>query len=167
MITRSVNSETDITTQVSVTVTRPANATPFGALDVVGQASTGILTFATEYPKGSTIEIKDSWLRVDLNAVTASMTTFTLHLFNAAPTDILDNAPFNLISADRGKYLGSLGLGTPVDIGDTLFVQVAGINKRITLDSTTSSFYGVLTTTGAYTPASGEVLTVTVGMELV
>lgn len=153
----------------SVAITRPDNTTAYTAGDVIGQADSGtpanagdaILEFASIGPAGAHILITDWSLRVDLSAVPSGMTNFRLHLYNASPDAILDNAAWDLSSSgDRGKYLGYLEMGTPVDLGSTLFVQTQQQPKQIKLASGVSSVYGVLRTIGGYTPASQTVYTV-------
>lgn len=150
-------------TCVGVTAAPTSADTTAGA--ATGGAGSAIQTIATGLPAGSTLEFTDTTLRIDLSAVTASMTTFFLHLYSASPTAILDNATWDLVSADRSSYLGYLALGTPVDMGSTLFVQVANIGKRVVLASGTSNLYGVLVTTGGYTPTSAESFSITMHLE--
>ena len=64
------------------------------------------------------------------------------------------------ISGDRTAYLGYIDLGTPVDVGSTLFVQFDQINKQLKLASAVTTIYGELVTNGAFTPASGTVFTI-------
>lgn len=121
-------------------------------------AGSAILTFSDIGPSGALLEVKSSDLEIDQSAVTAGMTTHFLHLYNASPTAVLDNAAFNLPSGDRTKYLGSIALGTVVDQGATLFVSsVPATLKRLKLAAGSTTLYGVLQTTGAYAPASGTV----------
>jgi hypothetical protein len=68
------------------------------------------------------------------------------------PSALADNDPFDLPAGDRAAYLGSINVGTPVDLGSTLYVAQDGINKQVTLAS--SNLYGYLVTAGAYTPAA-------------
>lgn len=151
----------------SVAITRPSNTTGYGAGDVIGVADSGtpanagsaIHTFALAGPTDGHILITDARLRIDLAAVPSGMTSFRLHLYNASPDAILDNAVWDLSSSgDRGKYLGYIDLGTPVDLGSTLFVQQTSLQKLVKLSGT--SLYGQLQTIGTYTPASGTVYTV-------
>ncbi len=173
MFTKSVDADTDITPVVTLSFTRPENITAYAANDAVGIADSGtpanagsaIQTIATGLPAGSTLEFTDTTLRINLAAVTASMTTFFLHLYDASPTAILDNAAWDLVSADRTSYLGSLALGTPVDMGSTLFVQVSNIGKRVQLSASSTSLYGVLVTTGGYTPTSAEAFSIRLFIE--
>ena len=135
------------------TVTRPANTTAYTAGDVVG-ATAAAITFARIGPANGQIIITDVDYRVDLTAVPSGMTSFRLHLYNATPPSALaDNAPWDLPSGDRASYLGYIDLGTPVDVGSTLYVQTSGVNKKLAMGATTSLF-GYLVTNGAYTPAS-------------
>lgn len=155
--------------QVTVTITRPANTTAYAGGDAVGvadadtaaNAGSAILEFAgigNGFQNGHA-RITSSDLRINLDAVPASMTSFTLHLYNEAPAAILDNAVWSLVAADRTKYLGSLAVGTPADAGGTLWISADALNKHIKLAG--PNVYGVLVTAGGYTPSSGEVIAVT------
>lgn len=141
-----------------VTATRPANTTPYDALDVVG-ATEAALTFENIGPAGGHIFITDVDLRIDINAVTSGMAAWRLHLYSATPGSGLDdNVAFNLASGDRATYLGYIDLPVPVDMGDTIFSQPAPqVPKKIKMGATTSLF-GYLQTIGAYTPTSEAVL---------
>jgi hypothetical protein len=146
--------------------TRPANTTGYTAGDVLGGAGSpdadpgsAILEFASVGPSGGYILIASADLRVDLTAVPSGMTSFRLHLYDASPTAILDNAAWDLPSGDRSSYLGYVDLGAPVDVGSTLFVQTDQLNKPFKLASGQTSLWGELVTNGTYTPASGTVYT--------
>lgn len=150
----------------TVTITRPSNTTAYTAGDVVGQADSGtpanagtaILEFASIGPSAGHIVITGLLLEIDVNAVPAGMTTFRLHLYDAAPDAILDNAAFDLSSAgDRGKYLGWIDVRVPVDIGSTLIAIEDGLSIHRKLATASTSIFGVLQTIGAYTPSSGAV----------
>jgi hypothetical protein len=149
-------------TSGKVSVTRPANATPYTANDVLGPASgTSAITFPTMGPSaGGEIMITGVTLERDVAAVVTGELNYILHLYNVTPPSALaDNAAFDLGSGDRASYLGSINIPTPVDLGSTLYSSVDGNLKQITLASGT--LYGYLVTVGAYTPATGTVLTVT------
>lgn len=155
--------------QSTKTFTRPENTTAYTGGDVVGVADTGtpanagsaIHEFTNIGSKGGHIRITASTLRVNLSAVTSGMTSFTLHLYNASPTAILDNAAFDLPSGDRSAYLGSIALGTPADLGSTLFIANDAINKHVKLAANSTSLYALLVTAGGYTPSSAEGFSVT------
>ncbi len=153
----------------SATITRPSNTTAYTAGDAIGvtaggdhpeDAGSAILTFTAAGPSGGVIEILDAMLEIDVGGIPDAMDKFDLHLYNAAPGAILDNAAWDLASAgDRAKYLGSIQITKPVDLGSTIFAQVKEINKTVKL--ATSALFGVLVTLGAYTPTSAAVKKVT------
>lgn len=141
-----------------VTITRPANTTAYTALDVVG----GVLTISSAGPSGGSVILAGTRLELDIAAVPTGMTYFLLHLYSATPPSAYaDNAAWDLPSGDRSVYLGYVNVGTPTDLGSTLYVEVNQINKLLKL--TTSTLYGYLVTATGYTPASNsEVYKVTV-----
>jgi len=138
--------------EVSATMTRPDNATPYTALDVVGTDAATNINFANAGIAGRGFAVMGARLRIDVSAVPAGMGDFRLHLYNAAPTAITDNLAYNLPAADRAKYLGYITIPAPVDIGDTIWAQVDNVNLTGELVST--SIFGILQTVEAYTPAA-------------
>lgn len=143
---------------VSDTQTRPANETAYTELDVVGDGTNLAFDFAGV--KTSMQIIAGARLRFDKNVVPSGMGTFRLHLYNAAPTAIADNAAFNVPEADRAKYLGYITIPTPVDLGDTIWAQVDNVNFMAKCAAGMSTLYGILQTVEAWTPASGDVFNV-------
>lgn len=150
-----------------VTITRPQNVTPYAAGDAIGQADTvtpanagsAILKFADMGAKGAVLKINGVDLMVFLAAVLAGMGSFTLHLYNALPAARLDNdGPWDLLAADRTKYLGSIVIGAPADLGSTLYVENNAVGKQVKLADDSADLYGVLVTAGAYTPGAGDVM---------
>lgn len=145
---------------VPVSFTRPDDTTAYDAGDVLGTSKTAGTSAAIEFtktgPSGQRIYITSAALEVDLAAVPSGMTSFRLHLYNVTPPSVLvDGAAWDLPAGDRTSYLGYIDLGTPVDVGSTLYVQTDGINKQIKLSGT--SLFGYLQTIGGYTPASQTV----------
>lgn len=147
--------------------TRPNDTNPYSANDVVCNSTSApaVLTFEDVGPSaGGEVWITAVGLRLDVAAIPAGMTRFRLHLYNAAPTPINDNAAYNLPSGDRAKYLGFVDLPDPVDNGDTLWTCTEElyyhIRKQVTLVS--GNMYGILMTIGAFTPTASAVKTVSV-----
>lgn len=139
------------------TFTRPANTTAYTAGDVVG-ATLAAIEFRDIGDPGISIVITDADLRIDVTSVPAGMTSFRLHLYNATPPSALaDNAAWDLPSGDRAAYLGYIDLGTPVDVGSTLFVQTDGSGSKQIKMGATSSLWGYLVTNGGFTPTSAAV----------
>lgn len=159
----------------SVTITRPSNVTPdYTAGDVIGIADAGtpanagsaVLSLTALNAAAGRSSIIKVVLTIGLSAVPSGMANFRLHLYNASPTAILDNAAFDLVSGDRTKHLGYIDLVTPEDFGSTLFTQWSGISD-FQLAAATTQLWGQLETRGGYTPASGTTYTLDVFAEAV
>lgn len=147
---------------VPVSKTRPADTSAYTANDIVGNAtgSTAAWTFPAIAPGAGEIYITSAALEVDLAAVPSGMTSFVLYLYNITPPSALgDNAAFDLPSGDRASFIGSVDLGTPVDLGSTLYVRTDNLN--IPVSALGTSIFGYLVTVGAYTPASETVYKIT------
>jgi len=138
--------------------TRPADTTPYPALSVVSSNPASYEQFDSIGPAaGGKVLLTLLKLRWDSSALPAGMGYFRLHLYNAAPTPIADNAAFNLIAADRDKYMGFIELPPPLDLGDTLYTETEAMNYAIRKEVTVLSggtIYGILQTVNAFTPAS-------------
>ena len=144
----------------SGTITRPANTTAYAAGDGISTAAGANLTFATGLTAGSKFAIYSARIRSDDAAAIAGATTYKLHLFNAAPTAIADNAAHAVVTADAAKYLGYITLSAMEDVGDFINKRTDEINAVMSLAAAGTSIYGQLQTVGAFTPASGTVYTI-------
>lgn len=146
----------------TVTLTRTADTSAYTANDVLGSAtgSTAALEFTTIGASGGDIMITSAELEIDASAVISGETSYRLYLYSVTPPSALgDNAAWDLPSGDRSSFLGYIDLGTPVDLGSTLWVQTDGINKHVKLSGT--SLFGYLVTNSAYTPTSARVHKIT------
>lgn len=146
----------------AVTLTRTADTNAYAANDVLGAAtgSTAALTFASMGPSAGRIMIVGAQFQVNDTGLISGEASYVLHLYGVTPPSALgDNAAFDLPSGDRASYLGFVNLGTPVDLGSTLYVETANINKPLLLAGT--SLFGYLVTVGAYTPTSARVYVIT------
>lgn len=145
----------------AVTLTRTADTNAYAANDALGAAtgSTAALTFASMGPSGAEITLTGAALEIDAAAVITGETSYRLYLYSVTPPSALgDNTAWDLPSGDRASFLGYVDLGTPVDLGSTLYVQ-ADINRQVKLSGT--SLFGYLVTNGAYTPTSARVHVIT------
>ena len=146
----------------SVTITRPNDTNAYTANDVIGAAtgSTAAVEFKGMGESGSRIMITSSQFEIDASAVISGETSYLLHLYNVTPPSALgDNAAFDLPSGDRASYLGFISLGTPADLGSTLYVEANIVNKQMALSG--QSLFGYLVTVGAYTPTAQRVYKIT------
>ena len=119
----------------AVALTRTADTNVYAANDVIGAAtgSTAALTFANIAPSGGGhVLLTSATLLIESSGVISGETSYTLHLYSATPPSALgDNAAWDLPSGDRSVYLGAFSLGTPADVGSTLFVRTDQINAQI------------------------------------
>lgn len=113
------------------TVTFIPAATSHTAGDAVDTAQTAFFVCNTA---GKMVMICGATLGIE--STFPQTTNFRLHLFNAAPTVIADDAAFVVALADRSKYLGMIDLGVPIDLGSTLlWSEVNGLSKPVQLVS--------------------------------
>lgn len=137
---------------VTVSITRPANQTAYTAGDLVG----GAITFATGLTSGQRGMITSVDLMPQIGAVPSGMTSFFLHLYSVTPPSAAaDNNLWDIPSGDRASYLGYVSVGTPVDVGSTLYCQTDAVNRPFQL-SGSANLFGYLVTTGGYTPAANS-----------
>jgi hypothetical protein len=138
-----------------------ATFTPTAAAYLAGDIMQGAQSFGSIGPAGGgAIIITNTRLRVDASAVISGETSYTIQLYTVTPPSALaDNAAWNLPSGDRASYVGSIALGTVVDVGDTLYVEQTGLTKQITVPAG-GSLFGYLVTNGAFTAtAAARVVT--------
>lgn len=148
----------------TVTVTRPSNTTAYTAGDVIGIADAGtpanagsaVLTLSSAGPTAGYVLIQSVSLIFSDSSVPSGMGAFRVHFYNSSPTAILDNAPFDLVSADRTGYLGYVDLSTPLDFGSSLYTQTDYSGRLVKLAAASTSLFAQIETRGAYTPVSGS-----------
>lgn len=137
------------------TITRPADTTAYTAGDVVGGAFklNGMPNTLAD------VIVTSTALAIHVTSVPSGMTSFRLHLYNAIPPSaIADNSAWDLPSGDRDSYLGYLDLGSPVDVGSTLYVQQDQVNKLFRAGQ--EGLWAYLVSAGGYTPSSAAVKTI-------
>jgi len=152
----------------SASFNRTADTNAYTAGDVEGSAtgSTAALEFAftdrnSHAAQAGEFLITTVKLEIDISAVPSGMTSYRLYLYSATPPSAYsDNAAWDLPSGDRDSFKGYIDLGTPVDLGSTLYVETTGVNKQVTMPSG-GKLYGYLVTNGGYTPSSGTARKVT------
>jgi hypothetical protein len=151
-------------------ISRGADTTPYTAGDVVGYtplAKNFIFAFNTEPLENSNLMATSARILFDTDTVPTGMGSFRLHLYQTAPTPILDNAPFTLAAGDRDKYMGYIDIPTPVALGETIYNEADGVNHKITTSPTGRIVYGILQTLGAYTPLPTMYCTLTLSVSLI
>lgn len=141
----------------TVSITRPSNTTAYAAGDVVGSTGgSAILTLSSIGPSGGFVLIQSAALIFSDSSVPSGMGAFRIHFYNASPTAIADNAPFDLVSGDRALYIGYIDLSAPQDFGSTIYAQVDYPGRLIKLAAASTSLFVEIETRGAYTPVSAS-----------
>lgn len=152
----------------AVSFARTADTNAYSAGDVEGantSAGGAVLEFDFTSDQGTLpageFMITTAKLEIDISSVPSGMTSYRLYLYSSSPGSALaDNAAWDLPSGDRSAFKGYIDLGSPVDLGSTLYVETPGINKQLTMPSG-GKLYGYLVTNGGYTPASGTTRKIT------
>lgn len=158
----------------SDTVTRPANTTQYASGDLIANSATAsavtALSFAVGVRPDAGIKIRRAHLHKDDDDVTAA--TFRLHLFTSDPTATDptngDNGALQLTGV-LASAIGSfdLDMTSSPDIhtdGNKVFAAPA-VGSEINVQLSSNTIYGLLEARGTYTPASGEVFTVTLEVQ--
>jgi hypothetical protein len=142
---------------------RTADTNAYAGNDVIGTGTgsgAAVLTFANVAANAGQVMITSARLEIDDTAVISGETSYRLYLYDASPASAFgDNTAFDLPSGDRANFMGYVDLGTPVDIGSTLYVETNIINKQLKAAST--SLFGYLVTNGGYTPTSARTYKIT------
>lgn len=139
---------------------RPNNTTNYDSGDCVGpltSAGGAILPLVSAGPSGvGGLIINSTALLIGATAVPAGMSTMFLHLYGSSPGSVFaDGETWDLPSGDRDAYLGALALGTPVDVGASLWIAVDNINKQIRMAGNAGgNLWAYLVTTGGFTPGA-------------
>jgi len=141
----------------TVSITRPSNTTAYTAGDVVGDTGgSAILTLSSIGPSGGYILIQSAALIFSDISVPSGMGAFRVHFYNASPTAIADNAPFDLTSGDRAAYMGYIELNAPQDFGSTIYTQLDYPGRLIKLAAASTTLFAEIETRNAYTPVSAS-----------
>jgi hypothetical protein len=130
-----------------------ATFTPAAAAYSAGDIFESAKEFTFMGPSARNIRITGVEFEVDHTALIASEAAYRLYLYSVTPPSALaDNAAWDLPSGDRASFLGYVDLGTPVDLGSTLYVQTINVNKEVKLAGT--SLFGYLVTIAGFTPTA-------------
>lgn len=143
--------------------TRPADTNAYTANDVIGPTTSSsgavhtisLVDLDSNSFRGGDFIITSARFEQDVSSIASGETSFRLYLYNASPGSALgDNGAWDLPSGDRASFKGYVDLGSPVDLGSTLYVEANGINKQILIPAG-GVLYAYLVTNGGYTPSSG------------
>lgn len=154
--------------RASTEFTRPADTTAYTAGDVVSNSTSATtlidLANAVRVNGGSGYIVRVA-LSTDKKSITPR---FRVHFFNASgPTVAADNAAYKELYADGAKRLGYVDMPAMITGTDTTNSDMSRtVNDTVRLPvvagGATRSLYAVLEALDAFTPASGEKITLTV-----
>lgn len=140
---------------IPVAITRSNNTTAYPANSVVGGAQVFALSNVPAGPArvvGAELLIEDTQLR-------STEAAYRLYFYSVTPPSALaDNAAWDLPSGDRASFLGFIDIGTPTDLGSTIYVQAPGLDLPVKL--ATANLYFYLVTILGYTPTAQRVYNV-------
>lgn len=147
---------------VSASFTRPADTTAYASGDLVANSTTAGSVVAMTLSNVGNGPVAARVRRVRLHGDKADATNFNfrVHLFNVLAITCVngDNGAFSVNKS--ANYLGSVDVAT-----GQLFTDGALGAATCDIVSTSQNLYALLEARAAYTPASGEVFTLTLEVE--
>jgi len=156
---------------VTTTLTRPADTTQYTAGDQVADSTSAPtpLTFANAaQTQGGSGVIKS--VTIISSAKQATAPTLDLYIFDSQPTPNNDNAAWAPADSDAAAIIAKVVLSTWTDLnpgsaaaGNAL-KHVTNLTLPFRTPSDSRDLYGLLVERGTYTPVSGEVFTVRLGI---
>lgn len=139
-------------------VTRPANTIAYTSNDVYG----GVIEFPNIGSSGGNIILTSIDIIFQFTTVPSGMGSFLLFLYDVTPLSaIADNGAFSIPIGDRLSLLTPKGISLgsavlPVAGAGTVVVEVTNLSLQFKLATGSTSLFGYLVTTGAFTPASNS-----------
>lgn len=131
-----------------------ATFTPAAAAYLANDVMEGAKEFVNAGQPGSIVRILSADLLISHTALVASEANYRLALYNVTPPSaIADNGAFDIAAGDRDAFVALFSLGTPVDVGSSLFIQAPTLNIDVKL-GVGSSFFGYLITDAGITPTA-------------
>lgn len=156
-------------TKSTAEFTRPADATAYAIGDIMSNSTTQAdvlpLTFTKVHSqKGGTGVIRALQIVTEMPTVLGAM---RLHLYNAPPAGIADNAPNTLLYADISKRIGIIDIAalTTGGTGSTGSIAYVEAYRQFTCVDGSTTIYGVLEARAAITPVASKKISITLFTE--
>jgi hypothetical protein len=127
-----------------------ATFTPAAASHTNGDVTGGVQEIKHMGTPGARVVIQSASMLI--KGGTIETTAWALHLFDAVPTTIADDAAFDIASADMDLYQGFVTIPQVVDYGAALWIESHNIGKMVRLKGT--SLWGYLVNGTTLTPAA-------------
>lgn len=154
---------------VKLEKTRPADATPYAAKDVICESDSAgtVWTFASvARANGGSGTIVGVRLMTDQKTNVAA---YRVHFFRTAPTAINDNSPYLLLYANAANRIGSIDIPNLATEDATNSTGAEGLNTFDRLpfvcDAGADDLFAMVETLTIFTPATGQKYTVEVVVE--
>lgn len=151
-------------------LTRPANTTAYANHNSIGSSTSCLFKFTSFFRiKGGSGLLTGARLIANLAAIaTSNMGAIRMHLFNAAPSSnggsgLVDQGTFETLFSDEAAKLGVIDFST-WSIGGTGSDTIESYGTPILTPmpviaaATAADLYAVLEATGAFTPASAQIM---------
>jgi hypothetical protein len=157
----------DYTRTVSYSFTRPADTTAYASGDAVANSTTAGSVVPLSWPVTSDMGGSGMVRRARLmkSGTTVTNASFRLHLFSASPTPANgDNGAISLTGV--AGWLGYIDLDLSAltniftDGAKAIGTPATGAEINFDLPTTAVKLFGLLEARAAYTPTSGETITV-------
>lgn len=148
---------------VQTDITRPADTTAYAVNDALSDSTTsptsgGFTLVNIARKSGGSVLITD--MMIASSADPATTLQGEVFLFNQAVTNINDNAAFAVSDTEIKTCVGRVGFALE-DVGNNGFYHAQNLNILATCSGSDDLRF-LIRVKNAYTPASGEVITVTV-----
>jgi len=157
----------DYTRTVSYSFTRPADTTAYASGDAVANSTTAGSVVPLSWPVTSDMGGSGMVRRARLtkSGTTVTNASFRLHLFTASPTTAAgDNAALSLAGVAGWAGYIDLDMSAMTNIfsdgAKVIGTPSAGVEINFDLPTTAVKLFGLLEARAAYTPTSGETITV-------
>lgn len=152
---------------ISANFTRPADTTAYASGDLVANSTTAGSVVPLSFAAAARAAGKGGKIvgaRLAKSNASLTNASFRLHLFTAAPTTITNGDNGALSTSGVADYIGALDVVVDRAFTDGAFGRSGAPLSGNFLEyvGATTTLYGLLEARGAYTPASGEVFTVTI-----
>jgi len=152
---------------ITATFTRPADTTAYAAGDLVANSTTAGSVVAMSFANAARAAGKGGKIvgaRLAKSGTGLTNASFRLHLFTSVPGTITNGDNSALSTSGVADYIGALDVVVDRAFTDGAFGRSGAPLSGNFLEyvGATTTLYGLLEARGAYTPASGEVFTVTI-----
>jgi hypothetical protein len=140
----------------TATITRAANTTAYTANDVYGSA----FELTNIGASGGFIFLNSLDIIFNITSLPSGMGSFAIYLYSSPPPSaITDNLPYSLNSGDRSSILTLNGFNLFASLargGGSVVAESFSINQLFKLAPGSTSLWGYLVTTNAFTPAANS-----------